>query len=170
MVFTVVGQRGGSLGIKATTTLENLGADAVGHLATHHDDDAVTLGVGKRHGGAHGVAVAAEHAAVVVHRNRVHLFTFELHLGRLDGRGGAGGDGQGNLAHFVQVFVVQHGRFAVVAQIWRYRSSARHRTCSGSRPKKFCTWAGMRCAWKSAKQSSMTALTGPEASVAGVWQ
>jgi hypothetical protein len=27
MVFTVVGQRGGSLGIKATTTLENLGAE-----------------------------------------------------------------------------------------------------------------------------------------------
>ena len=32
------------------------------------------------------------------------------------------------------------------------------------------TWAGRRIFWKSSNSSSMMALTGPEASVAGVWQ
>ncbi len=91
-------------------------ADTVGHLATGHDDDAVAFLVGQRQGRAHGVAVAAEHTAIVVDGDAVDLGTTHLDLGRLDGRRGAGRNRQGNFAHLVEILVVDHRRFAMVAQ------------------------------------------------------
>jgi hypothetical protein len=94
----------------------------------------------------------------------------DFDLGRLDGRGGAGGDGQRNFAHLVQIFVVQHGRFAVIAQ--NGDIGAMYRAAHVQAAGQGDTHLGRQAilAWKSANSSSITALTGPEASVAGVWQ
>ncbi|VTR68881.1 Dissimilatory sulfite reductase (modular protein) [Desulfosarcina cetonica] len=91
-------------------------ADTVGNLATHHDDDTVTFLVGQGERGAHGVAVTAEHAAVLIDGNGFQFFVANGDLGRFDGGRGAGGNGQGNFAHFVQIFVIDDRRFAVIAE------------------------------------------------------
>ena len=89
--------------------------DAVGHLAADHEHDAVALAGSERHGRAHGVAVAAVHAARGVDRNGVDLLAVDFNLGRLDGAGGAGGNGQGHFADVVQAVVLDDGGLAVDA-------------------------------------------------------
>ena len=63
-------------------------------FAAHHDGDAVAFVVSDGQGGAHGVAVAAVHAAVFLDGDGVHLLAVVFHLGGTDGSGGAGGHGQ----------------------------------------------------------------------------
>ena len=90
--------------------------DAVGYFSTRHDDDTVTFGVRQRHGGAHGVAVAAEHTALFLHGHAVDLLSLKLNLSRLNRRRRAGRNRQRNLAHLVEIFVIQQWRLAMVSQ------------------------------------------------------
>ena len=117
MVAVVFGQRGASLGIKATTTLENFGVlirlDTFPPAMMTMPSPSVSA---RGMEGTHGVAVSAEHAAAFFDGHTVDLFAFEFHLGRFDGCRRAGRDGQRNLAHLVQIFMVQQRRFAVISQ------------------------------------------------------
>ena len=120
-----LGQRGPAgrlIGDEGHDDLGELGiADAVRHLAASHDDQAVTSLVGQGQGRTHGVAVAAEHAALVLDGNGVDRLGFALFgddflLGRTDGAYGAGGNGQRDFAQVVQPLVVDDRGLAVVAQ------------------------------------------------------
>jgi len=82
---------------------------SVRDLAAYPEGNSVAFGTCHGHGRAHGVAVAAEHAALVSHCHGFHV----IHLGRLDGRGGTSGDGQRDLADFAHPFVLDEGRLAV---------------------------------------------------------
>ena len=119
------GQRGPAGRLVGDEGHDNLGelgiADAVGDLAASHDDEAVAGLVGQRQGRTHGVAVTAEHAALVLDGHGVHGlgltgFGSDFLLGRTDGAYRAGGHGQRNFTEVVQPLVVDDGRFAVITQ------------------------------------------------------
>src|SRR5665647_3516231 len=84
----------------------------VGYLAADQEGHAAFDGVEHRQGRAHGVAVAAVHAALVVD---YHALDALVRMGP-DGAGGTGGDGGGNFAQMAQPLVIHLGRRAVDPQ------------------------------------------------------
>ncbi len=93
-----------------------------------------------------------------------------LGLGGLNGRGGAGGDGEGNFAHLVNPLAVDHRGLAVDAQDGDVGAvhGAAHVEAAGQRD---ADLGGHRHGAEILEQApSMTAFTTPEASMAGVWQ
>ena len=75
------------------------GGPGVGDLATDQDGNTVAFRISQRHGGTHGIAVAAEHAAVLVNRNTLYFFTLAVNaFGGLNSTERACGNRQGQLA------------------------------------------------------------------------